>query len=208
MPSSQLDRRTGYKSYANTLRYLYQRPIAKVSGAALLTLGTIIFFGLAAIRPTLVTVTELSAQLEKKRELKERADAKIQTLQQLQETLALNRETLTVFDRVVPASHQITSVLAFLEQTADQTGVRLESVRVSGLPLVGNVEAANAKVTSQVLSVSAKGDYQRLQSYVDALNQSVRLFTFESISLGTSGETEAVEGELTLSFQISVYWHP
>jgi len=48
-----------YKTYFKHISGIYEKPIAKVSTALILTLITITFFGFAAIRPTLATVSEL-----------------------------------------------------------------------------------------------------------------------------------------------------
>jgi hypothetical protein len=49
------------------LNAFYQKPVAKVSLELFLSVGTIIFFAMFAIRPTLLTMSDLVKEIEDKR---------------------------------------------------------------------------------------------------------------------------------------------
>ena len=52
-----------------TLLSFYHRPVAQVSLELFLSVATVVFFAVFAIRPTLVTMSNLIKELEDKRQL-------------------------------------------------------------------------------------------------------------------------------------------
>ena len=57
------------KQLASLLEQFYHNPVAKVSLELFLTIGLVVFLALFAIKPTLLTMSDLVKEIEDKREL-------------------------------------------------------------------------------------------------------------------------------------------
>ena len=55
----------------------YQKPIAQVSTELFFTIGATIFFAAFAIRPTILTMTDLVKEIQDKREAEEKLNQKV-----------------------------------------------------------------------------------------------------------------------------------
>jgi len=92
-----------YRQYYHRLWIFYQKPTAKVSVALLLTIFTIIFFAVFAIRPTLLTVAELVKKIQDKKESLTQIEQKAAQLASAQQAYIAAQSNLPLLDLALPA---------------------------------------------------------------------------------------------------------
>ena len=75
---------TKRQQLTNTLVEFYNQPIAKVSLELFLSIVAVIFFAIFAIRPTLLTMSDLIKELQEKEVLNEKLSQKTAALSSVQ----------------------------------------------------------------------------------------------------------------------------
>ena len=72
------------REITTALNHFYANPVAKASLELFLTIGLVLFLGAFAIRPTIVTMSDLIKEIETKTQLDEALTKKIAALQTAQ----------------------------------------------------------------------------------------------------------------------------
>lgn len=201
-----------YKSYVNVLRALSDKPLAQTSTALILTLITIAFFGFAAVRPTLGTVTELQKELKEKSETVELAKAKQNQMIQLSGIYNQNKEIIENFDLLIPESQDIEGLLMRIEYVAFENQTPLRNVRMSEVVSFGDYSSHFGKDSpipfpSILLSLSARGSRSQLLSLVDSYKNLDRYLHIESISFSKPNEEEITDQE-DVVLDVRYFWAP
>lgn len=207
-----------YKSYVGMVRNMYQKPVAKTSSSLILTLLTIAFFGFAAIRPTLATVSELVGELEEKRELEQKVDQKIQSLAAAQDNYVNNQDILQTFDQTLPPSPQTTELLFIIEYLGYQNNIDIISIRHPPITIYGQPSTIDSKeaqtfIQNQFVAINfrltAEGEIPNLLSFVRDLSQHNRLLHIESTSLNQPEEDQGQEEtKPIISIFFTTYYNP
>ena len=89
------------------LQVFYENPIAKVSLELFLTVITILFFAIAAIKPTLLTTADLVKEIEDKEELDKKLGQKMAALASAQLEYQMVEDKLDFIDHAIPNSAQL-----------------------------------------------------------------------------------------------------
>lgn len=209
----QKNRELSYKSYINRVRGLYDQPIAQTSTALILTLATIAFFGLAAIRPTLGTVSELIGELEEKREVDKQLTTKISALAKAQDEYLNNEEVLGIYDSVIPKEQEYQQLLLELEYLAASSDSTLVSARLHNLVTHGQVELDDddekdpEAFDSYTVVFTAEGDYGPLTELLRQVDNLERILRIESVTFSQNllDDNSIV---IRMSVTIRAFWHP
>lgn len=197
-----------YRSYIHTIRALYQKPVAQKSTALILTLSTIAFFGFAAIKPTLGTVSELQAELKEKKELDKEITAKLSALNEIQDLYSTHEDTITIFDRVIPADKQLEDILLKLEYLAYQNQTPLQSLRFVDLTAYGEtsdmIQAGELYPSLQV-DLTVHGSYGELTQLLGRFDNLDRYLRIEAVNFRQPTDEEATY-ELIMGVRLRLYW--
>jgi hypothetical protein len=106
------------RQLSETLLSFYNQPVARVSIELFLTVGTVVFFAIFAIRPTLVTMSNLIKELEEKRTLDAQLSEKIAGLSSAQTQYLLQQPRLALLDEAIPLQPQFYEALTMIERSA------------------------------------------------------------------------------------------
>ena len=203
-----------YRSYTNRVKAMYRKPVAQTSTALILTLITIAFFGFAAIRPTLSTVSELVSELETKRDLDKQISKKLLILQDLQDKYILNQNRLVVFNQAIPSEHDLNQYLlqleylAFINQTTFSS-IRVDPLIVHGSEDLSSQESSHSEINTThpelKLSVSVDSEQQSIQNFLNDISRLKRISYIDSIDINRS-QNEATSSLLTATFEIYIFW--
>ncbi|MGB9637645.1 MAG: hypothetical protein ACPLY7_02490, partial [Microgenomates group bacterium] len=93
-----------------------------------ITIFTVSFFLVAAIKPTLTTIAQLNREIKDKEEASRQLQKKINALITAQENYAKNSDNLILLDQALPENSEFPALAYFLEQVATQSGVILKSL--------------------------------------------------------------------------------
>jgi Tfp pilus assembly protein PilO len=174
-----------YRSYITRVRHLYEKPVAQTSTALILTLVTIVFFGLAAIKPTLGTVSQLVGELEEKRKIEVEMDKKINTLMSLQNQYLTSKDLLLTFDLAVPSSLRLTEFITHIQYLAYSNSIALTNLRAGPLTTfsVATTKTSPANITSFSVNLTAESKYVQIQKFLDEISNLQRVADIESVSI-------------------------
>ena len=176
------------KQLASVLDQFYNNPVAKVSMELFLTIGLVIFLALFAIRPTLLTMSDLLKEIEDKKALDTQLSKKVAALNSAQALYLSVEERLPVLDAAIPSGPDTIYVLKIIEKSATDTGVVVRSISVTEVPetlsAIPSFEALSR--TDLTMTVSLAGDYTSIKNFVSTLQSSQRTFVIDSVVFGTS----------------------
>jgi Tfp pilus assembly protein PilO len=171
------------KQLSLTLEKFYQNPIAQVSIELFLTIGLVLFLALFAIRPTLVTMSDLLKEIEDKNKLNEQLGKKVAALGTAQTQYLALETRLPILDQAIPSDPTIIEVLKIIEKTASDTGIIIESAGVNEIPTKPAAQPVFEQLqkTDITVAVSIVGDYASIRDFVSALQNSRRTLVIDSV---------------------------
>lgn len=189
-----------YKSFFLDIYNIYKRrPDVKMFLEIILSLITIAAFAAFALRPTVLTITQLLEEIEAKEETIEKMDTKIRNLQTAQNIYSQEQARLALLDQAVPENPSPETFVRQIEGLASTRNVSVLGMSVGEVVLVGPVEEKKRSSSDNEplpqsanevsFSVSVQGDYQQLSTFFSDLNNLRRPLKIDSINFN-SAETE------------------
>jgi len=170
-----------------------------------LTLFSLSFFGLLAIRPTLITAVSLLKSVTDLRKLNIEYENKIGTIVRAQSEYEQIRDKLPLVEAALPKTASFHTLAKSLENYAQNSNVNLsqlqiDSVSISKLPPTG-------KLNKFGFSLIAAGDYQRVTSFLQTILNSARIVTIESLDF-TRESAGTTSGNLRITLKANSYYEP
>lgn len=124
--------------YVRNLALLYQkRQDVRVYIELLLTIAVVTIFTLFAIRPTIITITELHGEIATKKNTVGILDRKIDALVQAQQTYDSNLALIRLVPEAIPERPDPARYLRQIEGVAAQNGISITSSSVGEVDLLG-----------------------------------------------------------------------
>ena len=190
---------TKQKQLANALNTFYQNPVARVSLDLVLSLGLVLFLGVFAVQPTIVTMTELIQEIDEKRVLTDQLGQKAAALSTAQAEYSIIQDKLPLLEEAIPSKPELISSLKIVEKLATDNSIIITAMSVSQVP--DEVEPSAApQQTDLGFSISLTGDYPSIRAFVESLQKYRRLFIVQSVSFDLRDN----RGNRTLSARIAV----
>lgn len=186
--------------------------LSKVLGIAVPAIGIVIsiFIALMVIRPKIQEIQELrksNVELAQRAELLEN---KAKTLASLDHNKL--EEQLVAAEQLLPSGADIFAVLGKVEDTANTTGILLNSISTdpAGVNASGSRRAVTTSPESSlapavVLSLSISGDYQSLMRFVGGLYSYSRVVSIDTMTISAGGGGGEGAG-LSTSFDVNAHW--
>ena len=190
-----------------------KRPVFRMYVTLSLTLLTITFFALFAIRPTAVTIFDLIAELNTKKALTATLDSKISAIFAAQSVYADVTPRLGILDAAVP---ETPSLSGFVQQVQLLAGVRqvtlrslsFEQYNLLGGPVPGpktNKKQASGEflTTPYPFTLAVVGPYSNLYGFLSDLESLRRIVTISAFAI-SQGQSETGGTTLTLTVKGNV----
>lgn len=117
------------------LQQFYEKPVTRVSLELLMSLLTVIFFALFALRPTLNTMTQLVREIEEKRVVDQQLSSKIAALSTAQNEYFTYSSRFPVLESAVFQELSLENALIYLEYLADLADTSLSSLQIRDFPV-------------------------------------------------------------------------
>lgn len=204
-----------YRRYFRRIIQVYeQRPEVKTSVELLLTLGTISFFAVFAIRPTLNTIAELLATTRTQEEIQQKLQEKIGALGVAQTTWVEEQERITLLNQALPDNSNPESYLQQIEGLTAKHGLQLITFNIDRVLLFGKEEAKSQRekpenaipgIENMDVSLSISGQYESLLSFLADLGNLRRPILVDSLSFGASRGNAPGPLILTVSGKVPYY---
>lgn len=204
-PSLQINPRIYRKYVAEATKLYNEREDVRTFTELLLSLFTIIIFGIFAIRPTLITISKLTKELEDKKQLVATLNLKIDHLGTAQELLANNRNKVTVLDSAIPSQPVVQTYVRQVQGIALNNNLNIVGMNFGTVPLVdkslGFPPVSNkVPITKPIgfdekdidFSISVSGEFSDLSNFITQMEDLRRPFGHVQTSIDLS---QSVEGD-------------
>lgn len=190
-----------------------------------LSLFTVSFFGMLAVRPTLETITTLQKQIEDRTLVNQQLEQKINALITAQTEYQKIAGDIPAIYTMLPQQPNVTSLIIKLEDVAIAQNVSLTNVDFNPVTIFGNESqiptpnASAAAETQDVLaaesttvlpiafSVTFTGGYLELMNIITQLTRMNRIVTIESADIQLT-TAEFGSNTLTVHAMTSAYYFP
>jgi len=184
--------KTKREELKNTLLDFYKNPVAQVSTELFFTIAAVIFFAIFAIRPTLITMSDLVNELEEKRKLNTKLSQKIASLSSLQGQYSNWSQRAKVLDQAFPSSPELINVLKLVEKLASDNKLAISSLQISQLPKNTDTVTDAQKLNRLAFSISMTviGDYPSIRQFISDIQNSRRVISTDTITFTTKDSAD------------------
>ncbi|MDH5533378.1 MAG: type 4a pilus biogenesis protein PilO [Candidatus Pacebacteria bacterium] len=198
---------TKRQQVTKTLNEFYQRPVAKVSLELFLSVGAVIFFAVFAIRPTLVTMSDLVKEIEDKKELDQKLTQKIASLSTAQTSYLEVQDRLYLLEQALPSTPDFIHSIKVIEKIASDQDILIDSLSVSEIPREVGLETPFSKLkkNSFPISLSLSGEYSQIRQFVEDLLNYRRSFVTDTVIFSTSEERGQKKLRATITLSVPYF---
>ncbi|MBU0618955.1 type 4a pilus biogenesis protein PilO [Patescibacteria group bacterium] len=209
-----LDYHQGYVRYRNqfkTLRELYQKPIVRTYSLLVLTLLTVSFLGLTAIKPTLTTIAQLIKEIEDKRIVTQQLTKKIESLSQAQIEFQRIRPKLDGLDQAIPKQPAFANLVWEIEYLAAKHQVNLIDFQIGKVVLLGedkvqNLDNSDQQAVKITLALNLGGEFNNLRQFVNDLENLQRIIQVAEVNFSTDSKKKDETEPLELSLVTEAFY--
>lgn len=189
-----------YKSYFLNIVNIYkQRKDLKMFLEVILSLITIAFFAIFALRPTLLTIAELVKDIEAKKQTVSKMDTKISNLQKAQDIMIQEEAKISLLRTAIPDKPSPEIFVRQIEGLVAKHSVNILGMSIGEAVLVGEekVQRKKTEVTELPLgagslsfSVSVTGNYQSIISFLSDLENLRMPVKIDAVNIVSSNDEE------------------
>ena len=202
-----------YKQYYLRLQTLSKQPIAQASFTLLISLLSISFFGIFAIRPTLNTIARLTKEIQEKTKVNKQLENKIKILKKAEANYSQIETYISLVNTALPKEPGFELLEQQIEYLAWHHQTNLVSGTFNGFIVVGdkseqektkkNKEDTNKNSTAENIKFSLilGGNYQNLKNFVTDLEKLDRVILIDSIHFTKETDIENAEVQISLNGQ-------
>ena len=165
----------------------------------LLSLITITIFSMFALRPTLLTISQLIKDNKAKQETINKMDQKIKNISIAQNVYDQNIEKIPLIEQAVPNTPTPENLLRQIEGIAYLDSVTIVGSTVNEVVLIGEEKKKSSKneiknlpenVSTITFSVNVTGPYLSLYKFLIDIENSRRPFIISSININSSTKNQ------------------
>jgi len=163
----------------------------------ILTLLTVSFFGLLAIKPTLATVSTLQKQKSDSELILTKLKQKLAAISSLDQQYAKLGDTANRIYEAVPTSPQIPTLTRQLEILANRNQVTVNKMEFGTIELYpAKQPSPGSKAFSFLFTVSIEGDTPHINAFITSLINFDRIVTLERVTTSNSdnGQNAVITG--------------
>jgi len=190
------------RQLVQSLSSFYEKPVAKASIELFLSIGAVLFFAIFAIRPTLLTMSDLIKEIEDKRTLDKKLGEKVAALSSAQTEYLKFEPRLEVLNSAIPINPDLVLTLKIVEKIASEQKLTISAINLNDVPKEIEATTNFDKLTRKNLnfSILVSGEFPAIRAFVSSLMASRRSFLIEKITFVISD----VRGIKRLEANISV----
>lgn len=192
-----------YRRYFLDIGQFYKKKKVRVYTEIVLSLLTVSFFLVFAIKPTLTTIAGLMKTIEDQKLVSKTLAEKINALGLAQTEYNLLTNDIYLINEALPKDSQISLLVKQLEVLARRSEITIETIKFDEVYLKGISSSAKETVPSVNFSFAASGEYQNLKLFLKSLSSLRRIIQVESFAFKT-GKAESLL--LTLSLNGKAYF--
>ncbi|OGG17017.1 hypothetical protein A3D77_03770 [Candidatus Gottesmanbacteria bacterium RIFCSPHIGHO2_02_FULL_39_11] len=169
-----------------------------------LTFVTLSFFGLFAIRPTLITAISLTRSVSELADLKNQYENKIGDIIRAQGEYEKIRESVPLIDAALPETPSFDTLSQGLERLAQKNTLSIIQLQIEPVPLSKTPFTGSLKQYD--FSLTGRGTYLTVNSYVKDLLNWKRVVILSGLDIAHDEATTS--GMLRVSIKGTAYYEP
>ncbi len=188
-----------------TLLQFYDHPVSKVSLELVFSIVTISFFAIFAIRPTLITMANLSKEIDDKTALEEQLREKSAALSTLQTQYLSIENRLPILDKALPVSPDMPQILATIERLVSDRNLTILSMEVKDIPKDVTDAPDIHKLTriSRPIILTVTGDFPTIRQLVEDIRNLQQTMIVDSIIFSVTDQhgQKRLKATITINLQ-------
>ena len=198
-------------SFINNIKKIYSKYLASLESEGvqkltayfyiILTLATVSFFGLAAIGPTLSTVSNLNKQYKDNMTVYKELSQKLANLALLDSQYQTIQTNLDQLYAAIPKTAEIPKLTRQIENIASANNLQVTKFSVGTVEVFPNVK--NKPIYSFLFTIDVAGSKTNVNNFIADVINFDRIVGVERITTGTNPESH-----YTTSFTGRVYFAP
>lgn len=208
-PTKKFDPSQQVEEAKKFLLTFYQKPIAQVSTELFFTIAATIFFAAFAIRPTIITMTELVKEIEDKKKTVDLLKRKVSALSTVQNQYFTLQDQFYLLDETIPEKVSFEKTLKIIERVASDLQISVTSIQVQKVPVTPLKDIPFNEKNPQLINITIgiTGSYEQVRQFTDQLGNLRPLLSIDSINLN-GGETSDDEQDfLTATFTLQGHYY-
>ncbi len=189
-----------------TLIQFYNRPIAQVSLELFLSIIAVMFFAIFAIRPTLVTISDLIKEIDDKKALSEKMSQKIASLATVQTQYLGLGDQISILEEAIPSEPKFEEALRVMEKLASDRMLVINSIQVNEVPPTQKevVPFSQKERKNLPVIITVAGDYPTIRNFVEDLKNYRRALIVDSIVFTVNEERN--QKKLTANITVNIQY--
>lgn len=197
-----LNLKRNHLRYQKYLGQLAEEKQTRVYTGLILTLVTISFFTLFALRPTFLTIFGLIAEIRQKEGILSKLDVKIQRLSLAQTSYSQVAPRLNLIDEALPTTINLSSIIDNLETVAGQSQISFSDLNFEAIDINGG----KGELQEINFQSSLEGPFANLKSFLKKIFLVRRIFEGSRFAFSKNIEEDEKEQFLTLSAQLKSFF--
>lgn len=169
-----------------------------------LSLLTLSFFGLFAIRPTLVTAISLIKKVSDLRKLYVDYEDKIGSLIRAQSAYEQIRNDIHLFDKALPTNPSFSKLARAIEKFASQEDFVINQFQIDPVPI--SAPGATGKLYDYGFVLVGTGKYSVISAFLNHLANWQRIVNIKSLEFTQTAGTSSAT--LRVSVKATAYYEP
>jgi len=192
-----------FSRYYTAIEPFLAQPKVRAYTMAILSFFTLSFFGYFAIRPTLITISNLKKQIVDASYVDKKLEEKINALSEAQIQYESIKPDLEIVQAALPQETKFSPFIKTLERIASESGTNLTSLSFPAVDL-SPLEATDAAREIPIeFSLQILGDYSGITNFIKTLTNFERLAIIKKMRLSTKEE----KGSLNLILTGYTYYY-
>ncbi|MBI2617444.1 type 4a pilus biogenesis protein PilO [Candidatus Gottesmanbacteria bacterium] len=169
-----------------------------------LTLLSLSFFGIFAVRPTLITAVSLFRSVSDLKQLNTEYEQKIGDIIRAQAEYEKILNDIPVINGSLPQNPAFSQVAGNIEKFASREGFTITQLQIDNVPI--STPSSTNRISEFGFRVIGTGDYQTVMAFFSHLLNWRRIVSINSFDMTPEGSTNS--GTLRLSLRALTYYEP
>ncbi len=160
----------------------------------IITVFSVAFFIVFAIRPAVVTISGLIGEINEKKELTQKMQKKINSIIIAQEEFALVQGNRQILESYLPSEFAIGQGVAQVAGAANESSLPINQLSVDHIQ---NMINPSTSFSGLKFNFSTKGEYDEIKEFIRLINLVRRWMEINNYQIGLSKDKEAALTSLT-----------
>jgi Tfp pilus assembly protein PilO len=181
----------GYLSALQQFTKLQSKKSTRQYTTIILSIATLIIFGVFAINPTVTTIVKLQKQVGDYQALDQKLTQKVSNLQALQREFDMIEKDLPVINDALPVTPKTPIFIAQIQSIIDQNNLTLDQVQASKIPYTKE-GVPQDQTGSAVISFTISGTYDDINKFIITASTFDRSTLIDQVSLFRDQENPGI----------------